>query len=248
MDGYVMANAALAAGVFLAFALPGLLKRDAWRWVPVVFVIALLDSVTTLLPFLDRHLQFPGLNWNWTGKLLNIAAMLLMSVYLIASQRMTAKDIGLTPRQAPGTGRALVTVILPYLAVFAALTLAMLGSTKPPSRETLAYQATMPGLAEELSYRGVQLAIFNKMFTGRFRLFGAEIGYGAIAISMAFGVLHGLGFDKAFHLQMSPLAAAFTGSIGFVLAWLRERSKSLALPVVLHNVTNLIHEVVPRIL
>jgi CAAX protease family protein len=215
--------------------------------VPVVFLLVLLDSSMTLLPILDKHLQFPNVDWNWAGKLYSLAAMLVVSIYLIATRKLTARDIGLTLHQAPGTGRALLTVILPYLVVITVLMLAMFGFTKPPTRETLAYQATMPGLAEELSYRGVQLAIFNRMFTGRFRLFGAEIGYGAIAISIAFGLLHGVGFDKSLHLQTSPVLAVFTGTVGFVLAWLRERTKSLALPVVLHNVTNLILEGVPKI-
>jgi membrane protease YdiL (CAAX protease family) len=242
-----MANAVLAAGFFLLFALPGLFKRGARGWVPLVFVIALIDSVATLLPLIDRHLQPFDAQWNWMGKVFSIAAMLAVALVLIATRRLSARDIGLTFRQAPGTGRALLTVILPFLVATAILMLAVFGDAKPPSAETLAYQATMPGLAEELSYRGLQLAIFNAMFTRRFRLFGAEIGYGAIAISLAFGLLHGVGFDKSMHIQVSAVTAVFTGLIGFVLAWLRERTKSLALPVVLHNATNLILESVPKI-
>ncbi|HTQ13359.1 MAG TPA: CPBP family intramembrane glutamic endopeptidase [Rhizomicrobium sp.] len=247
MNLSVIANAALAGGFFVLFALPALARRQKRWWVAAVFVVALLDSAMTLLPVIDHQLQFPGVHWNWAGKVFSIAAMLAVAAAMIAAWRLSARDIGLTFRQAPGTGRALLAVILPYLVVLVALALAMFGNSAPPSRETLAYQATMPGLAEELSYRGLQLAMFDRMFAGRIRLLGAEIGYCAFAVSIVFGLLHGVGFDGGFHLQVSALAIGVTGTIGFVLAWLRERTRSLALPVVLHNVTNLILEGVPKI-
>jgi hypothetical protein len=247
MPYYLLANAGLAAGFFLLLAVPGLRKAAARGWVAAVFVVALLDSSATLLPIIDKQLQFHGGTWNWAGKVFSIGAMLLVAIILIATRRMTASNIGLTFRQARGTGRALLTVILPYLIVLTALALTLFGNAKPPTHETLAYQATMPGLAEELSYRGLQLAMFNKMFAGRFRFLGAEIGYGAIAVSISFGCLHGIGFDKSLHLQVSLLTIAITGVIGCVLAWLRERTKSLALPVVIHNLTNLILEGVPKV-
>jgi CAAX protease family protein len=247
MNVSMIANAALAGGFFLLFALPALRRRETRGWVPAIFIIALLDSLMTLLPIIDKHLQFRGVNWNWAGKVFSIGAMLAVSVIMIASGRLTGGEIGLTLKQAPGTGRALLMVILLYLIVLTVLTITMFGNAKPPTHETLAYQATMPGLAEELSYRGLQLAMFNKMFTGRFRLLGAEIGYGAIAVSIVFGLLHGVGFDNHLHLQVSLFTIAMTGLIGFILAWLRERTKSLALPVVLHNMTNLILEGAPKI-
>ena len=92
------------------------------------------------------------------------------------------------------------------------------------------------------------LAIFNRMFQARMRLLGADIGYGALAISVAFGVVHGVGFDEHLKLQVSWLLIGVTGAIGFFLAWLRARTQGLALPVVLHNVTNLILESVPKMI
>lgn len=244
MNYPALVNAALfSAGL----AMPGLRKAAARAWMPLIILIALLDNFVTQLPLMSERLQFAGSHWNWSGKLLNLAAMLLAANWLCATRRLTAADIGLTLRQAPGTGRALLTVIVPYLALLVALTATLLGSDTPPARETLAYEATLPGLAEELSYRGVQLALFNKLFARRFQVLGAQIGYGAIAISIVFGLLHGAGFDNHFHLQFSPLVALFTGLIGFVLAWLRERTSSLVLPVIVHNATNLILEGVPRL-
>lgn len=247
MNYSMLANAGLAAGFFLVFALPGLFRKETRGWVRAVAVIALIDAFATLLPLIDKQLQVPGLQYNWLGKGISIVAMLIVSLFLIATRRLTAAEIGLTARQAPGTAYALVVVILPYLILLAGLTATMFGNSKPPSHETLAYQATMPGLAEELSYRGLQLAIFNRVFTRRFRLLGADLGYGAIAVSIVFGLLHSLAFDKHMQLQFSLTAMAVTGSIGFILAWLRARTGSLVMPVLVHNMTNLVLELVPKI-
>src|ERR1700748_3576305 len=108
MDMSAIANAALAAGCFALFALPALSKRETRGWVPAVFVIALIDSFATLLPLIDKRFELIHGSWNWTGKLFSLGAMLLVALFLVATRRLSARDIGLTLRQAPGTGRALL--------------------------------------------------------------------------------------------------------------------------------------------
>jgi len=103
----------------------------------------------------------------------------------------------------------------------------------------------MPGLAEELLWRGILLAILSRMFTARFKLANAEIGYGAIALTLVFALVHGIQFDKTLALHTDGMNALMAGVTGFALVWLRLRTKSLVLPVVLHNATNVILETVP---
>ena len=131
--------------------------------------------------------------------------------------------------------------------LLAGLNVFFFGNNHPPSLETVLYQATMPGLAEELSIRGVQFAIFDRILIFRFRLIGAEIGYGAIATSIWFGLGHAISLDAAPDWQSGLAAFATTGAIGFLLAWFRARTGSLVVPVVVHNITNLILESVPRL-
>ncbi|MGN6514769.1 MAG: CPBP family intramembrane glutamic endopeptidase, partial [Rhizomicrobium sp.] len=170
---------------------------------------------------------------------------LVVALILIATKRFTARDVGLTLRQAPGTGRAILFVMIPYLIVMSVLTAMWFGEPKPQSAETIWYEATMPGLAEELLWRGLLLAVLDRMFAARFRLWKAEIGYGAIALTLVFALVHGLHFGKDFAIQTDWLNALMAGVTGFVLVWLRLRTRSLALPVVLHNATNVILETVP---
>jgi hypothetical protein len=245
MNLALIVNSAIAPLAFLILCLPALRDPDARGWIPVVVVLSVLDSVATLAPAYLQALKIPGAHWNWGGKVLDIVVMLAVTTIFIAAKRFTAKDFGLTFRQAAGTWRAIVFMMIPYMIVLAMLTAKWFGETKPQTAETIWYEATMPGLAEELLWRGILLAILNRMFIGRFKLANAEIGYGAIAITLVFALVHGIHFDKTLAVQTDWLNALMAGVTGFALVWLRLRTQSLVLPVVLHNATNVILETVP---
>jgi hypothetical protein len=243
-----LANAILAAGLFFALASPALIQPTSRKWVFVVFGIACLDAVVTLLPLIFKPPWIIPGHWNWTGKFLSIGTMLVVTYILVTKASFMWRDFGLTFRQSSASSRSVFAVTAVYLLAILVLTITVTGNTTPPDNETLLYQATMPGFAEELSYRGVMLGLFNRIFTRSVRILGADIGYGPIAVSLAFGLLHGMGFDRQFHLQVSFVTIAVTGTIGFVLAWLKIRTQSLVVPIAVHNITNLVFEGVPKLL
>jgi hypothetical protein len=245
MNIALIVNSAIAPLAFLILCLPALRNPDARGWIPVVIFMSVLDSVATLVPAYVHALQIPGTHWNWGGKILDIVVMLGVATIFIATKRFTARDFGLTFRQAPGTWRAIVFMMIPYCIVLAVLTAKWFGETQPQTAETIWYEATMPGLAEELLWRGILLAMLDRMFTARFKLANAEIGYGAIALTLVFALVHGLHFDKTLAVQTDWMNALMAAVTGFALVWLRLRTRSLVLPVVLHNATNVILETVP---
>jgi membrane protease YdiL (CAAX protease family) len=253
MDNQLLANAALGATCFSVAALPWMAMRGKRALAGWVVLVATADVVATLFPWLFPWLfpaTFPALgNWNWSGKLLDLLAMLGLSALLVHRGMLTRTSIGLQVRQAPGSGRALLMFLTPYFLTLAALKGLTSAAGEWPSLETLAFEATMPGLAEELAYRGVLTALYDLLTrdlpNARVRILGAEMGYGALTISVAFGLLHGITFDEQLTLQCSLLTVAFTGIVGLVLAWVRARTGSLVMPVVVHNVTNLILVAMP---
>lgn len=244
MDLALIVNCAIAPVALLVLCLPALRSPDSRKRMPVVLLVSILDSIATLLPLYVKSLQVQGVHWNWSGKIIDVAVMLAVAIIFIATRRFTARDFGLTFRQAPGTGRAILFMMIPMLIIVAAFSATMFGNAKPPSAETIWYEATMPGLAEELLWRGILLALLNRMFTGHFRLAGAEIGYGVIVVSLVFGLVHGIQFNSKLAVQTDWIAALFALCTGFALAWLRMRTKSLVLPVILHNATNIVLETV----
>jgi uncharacterized protein len=218
----------LVAGVAL-----GLLNRRAFslRWLLVAVALVIVNDA--LLTHLYGRLPdvLPPSDWNWQGKLLALAATLAIA----ALPAFGWRRIGLTLRQAKGSLRAGIPVALIYIAFFAAIAWAF--PSEPATADTIAFQLTMPGLEEEAFYRGLLLFALDRAFLGRKRLLGVDWGWGALLSCVAFGLAHAFGYsDGAF--AFDPLVMLMTGVPSVIGVWLVLRTRSVLLPVVLHNFGN----------
>jgi uncharacterized protein len=156
---------------------------------------------------------------------------------VVTSGVFRREDLGLTWKQRPGTLRAVLFVVIPVVIIID-LTVLRLAPHESFTAEDVAYQLTMPGLVEELFYRGLLLALFDSMFAPRVTILGTKMGYGAIVTSLAFGAVHAIDVDCALRLTLSPLAAVSPLISAFFAAWIRARSGSLVIPILAHNLSN----------
>lgn len=237
-------SSGLSAGFVLMLALPALSGPNR-RWLLLAPALAFLDEFSTTFPgYRTSPLHIMAGQWNWEGKIINLVVLVLVAAFFISRGTFTRQDFGLTLRQRPGTGRAVLFVVIPFLAVIAAVAFAT-ASREVPDPETIAFQATLPGLGEELFFRGLLLAVFDRLFPPARTILDAKVGYGAIATAFAFAFVHvvnvhrSLAIDLEFAAGISPLVGAFIG------AWLRARTGSLVVPVLAHNAGNLISTFVP---
>ena len=65
----------------------------------------------------------------------------------------------------------------------------------------------------------------------------SRIGIGGLVVTVLFGVGHGLAIQNG-ELVYSLVAIVITGAIGLGLLWIRERTGSVVLPIVAHNIIN----------
>jgi len=219
----------LAAGLVLGLA--GRARFD-WRWLIVAVLLVALNNVLLsrgygLLP------DWAGGERNWIGKVLALAGTLV-----VASLPMFGwRRVGLTLAQRPGSLRSALPVASLYCLFFLALALAF--PSDAPTREEVAFQLSLPGLEEEPFYRGILLLALDQAFRGRVRLLGVDWGWGAVLSCFAFGLAHALGYSQG-ALSLDPLTMALTALPSFIAVWLRYRTGSLLLPVLLHNFGNAI--------
>lgn len=101
----------------------------------------------------------------------------------------------------------------------------------------------MPGFEEEPFYRGLLLLVLAFAYRGRWRFAGIEWHWGAVLSCVAFGLAHAVGWGDA-GAEFDAVTFAVTGIPALVLVWLRERTGSLLLPVVLHNYANVVGHLV----
>ncbi len=195
----------------------------------VVYWVILIggSEVQGLLPFAS------GLKWNWAGKIIAICGTLLM---MLAVRRDGLREFGVTLRQRPGSLLPAVIVTV-ALCAFAWGMEAWANDGTDLSLERLLYQATMPGIDEELFMRGLLLSMFMRAFSDRWSLAGAPVGPSIVAVTLLFAGGHSLSVaDGSVHFD--AFVFAVTGAIGFGLAWLRLRTGSLVAPILAHNFIN----------
>lgn len=194
-------------------------------------VVAFCATVVALyLPWLP---PFEPLEFNWQGKVL---ATGVAAAVIVAYPHLTWRRVGLgLPR--PGWARPFAITLAAF--VVAGLLLNVLSPSNDGGGEAVLFQATMPGLQEELLFRGVLFALLDQSFRRRRRLWGADVGWSLPVTAALFALVHGVGL-VAGQVVLDPAALAFTAVLGLVLGWARARCGSIWPCVVLHNTWNLL--------
>ncbi len=240
-------NEIISIGVVISLLLVfgvaiGAARRDlfSFGWLLVAAgLVALNDALLTngygFIPDMTAELE-----WNWQGKTLALLATLAMATLPAFGWRRC----GLTFAQNSGSLVSAIPVAALYVLFFVAL--AWVFPSDSASAETIAFQLTMPGLEEELFYRGILLFALDRAFLGRVRFLGVDWGWGALLSCALFGLTHAFGYsDGAFHFDSMIMALTAIPSI--IAVWLRLRTGSVLLPVLLHNFGNSMSFIVGRL-
>jgi membrane protease YdiL (CAAX protease family) len=220
----------VAIGVALAIA--AALIAAAWAdrarrgWAVLTVAGAALYFLLRLLPRLLLPDESEAVDWNWTGHLLALAGMLALA-QMLRRAGATGGDLGF--RWPAHAATACVVGAAALLASYAAQTIVGGRSETIPETAWL-FVATMPGLAEETAFRGVLLAAADRAAPAARVVLGVPVSAGAALLTAAFVVLHG--FSVGMILSVLPGALLYL--------WLRLKTGSLVLPIVAHNLWNLI--------
>lgn len=217
----------LIAGVAI-----GLIDRKNFsiRWLLVSAGLFFLNDAA-LTRFYGLIPDVIGREWNWTGKLLALAITLVVA----SRPAFGFARSGLTLAQKPGSLKPALAVSILLIGLFTYLALG--SDDGGASSETMAFQLTMPGLEEEPFYRGILLLALGEAFRGRIRALGIEWGWAALFSCALFGMGHAFGYEHG-GFSFDVMTFALTGVPALILVWLRERTGSLLLPVLLHNFGN----------
>lgn len=209
----------------------GPLKRHAFR--PLLFVAIIYVSISAVLRI--PHVGvFVDMQWNWQNKILVIASLI---VIVIAIPGITWRKIGVKlPQRRWWIPVLQLIVIVVGVQFFIGPLTAM-----PGTAESLGFQLTLPGLDEELMFRGLLLLLLDQALRSApndTTDVGAPIRWSAAASTLLFGLAHGLIITDGFALLFDPASIIFTGLLGAFLVWLRIRWDSLLPAVIAHNAVN----------
>lgn len=227
--GAVIVSLAFTAIAAVAFLLSKTLDRRIGVASALAAAVYLgVDDFVTGLPPMFKGLDLVGEEWNWTGKLLSLA----LSAAVIAALRLRPDAVGLTLEQR----HTRIGVVATLLFIVWGTCLGLLFKPGVPSTETLLFQATMPGLSEEIVYRGIAPAILLGLFHRKEPVDGIPWAV-ILATAVAFGAWHGVRYsDGALGFDVLSALFPFLGSIPG--GWLRFRTGSLVFPILGHAVAN----------
>ena len=229
----------LSAGLTLLCTLPFVLLalwRSSTRRCGLVLFVGFLVILENAVAELPRVNGFQHLHWSWQAALLTTAGTLLVAS---VTRGVTFASIGVTSSLKPGWLKPSIVALLIAAAVPAVVF--SLGSRVRLTGEGWAYLLVMPGLAEELLFRGLYQSLLNSALGRCWRFGGARFGWGLLITSVLFAGANGLVIvDSQLHTRIVLPAAIAPFIVSLVSGWVRERTNSVWPSVFGHNLSNIV--------
>jgi hypothetical protein len=199
----------------------------------------LLDSYTRILGRDYIELDFLGLEANYGGMLLSFVFALIFILY---QSKKIREEIGFTTKFCKKTVKFGILIFLGFLLFDFVFKLIIFPKGGVFDLEKFLFQATLPGLTEEIVFRGILLWILSKAFVPSKEIKGVFFGWGFIIITFLFAMIHGVVLTEAMEIKVDYITIAYLTLItSLSVGVLRKFSGNLILPILGHNVVNLMN-------
>ncbi len=167
-------------------------------------------------------------NWNWEGKIYGVIWGVV--AYFIFRRLFNDYDFFTVKQNKQGLKSALKVVAV-------IISISILGGVvkdRDFNLETLIFQISMPGIDEEIMYRGVLLGLMCSALRGC----GVAWRNPAIIINgVLFGLVHALSISDG-ALQFSTMNFVWTWILGYGFGYITIKTRSILLPMLTHNLYN----------
>ncbi len=218
-------------------------KKGQLKYLLFFILYFLADCYLQQLCSQYLNLNFLGLRFTWIGKLLSLGISLTIIFAVSKSHR---QEIGFTTQ--PNSKKQLKTGLLIFFAFLLfdfIFKLMLFPKGGHFDLETFAFQATMPGLTEELAFRGINLWMLDKVFPPKWTFKGIKFGWSFVIVTVLFGVVHGLMLTQNHQLKFDLATIVYLSLISSLsLGLLRKLSGNLIYPVLGHNLINVLNAVI----
>ncbi|MFZ1679130.1 MAG: hypothetical protein WAT91_17745, partial [Saprospiraceae bacterium] len=132
----------------------GIKRNKTSNLTPILFCVLFYVVTNLLLSAFSNLTIFQGQQWNWFGKSLALIAGLL---FIAIIPGFTKSSFSITSKINWTDTKPLLALCFIYFLIRVGLYAVSGGATLSINPETTLYQATLPGLQEELLYRGILL-------------------------------------------------------------------------------------------
>lgn len=231
--------------IWLAIILPLLIiaqvtsKNTNPKYIILFGAYFLLDSYTRLLGYQFIKLDFLDLKANWSGMFLSF---ILALIFILYHSKRIREDIGFSTKFNKKTVRLGVLIFLGFLVFDFIFKMILFPKGGQFNLELFMFQASMPGLTEEIVFRGILLWILSKAFVPSKKNKGVSFGWGFVIVTFLFAMMHGVILTETMEFKVDIITIIYLTLItSLSLGILRKFSGNLILPVIGHNVVNLMN-------
>lgn len=210
-------------------------SEDKWKCLILFVSYYLLYTCFLFLPNFIPALRIIESSWNWSGKAYAIVGSLLF--YGVFRKAFGCHNYITFKQNNHIVKRLLLLAVIIFVVT---ICLAFFSNGNSTERvEYFLFQFTMPGLDEELAFRGIMLGLLSNALRPKVKLGSVQLGNPAVWItSILFGLVHSFGIDHNwnFHQNWFEFLNAFT--IGLLLGWMTIKSGSIVMAIFAHNLFN----------
>lgn len=183
------------------------------------------------------------LKFNWAGKILSLVLGLIIIFSVSKEEKI---KIGFTSKtNSPANLKFGLLVFFGFALFDIIFKLILFPKGNAFDLETFLFQATMPGLTEEILFRGISLWFLDKAFAPTWNYRGIKFGWAFVIVTVLFGVSHGAVLDQDLHLKFDIITMVYLTFISSLsVGILRQFSGNLIYSILGHNTINLINAVI----
>lgn len=226
--------------IYLALLLPIILlvvNRNIANWkksIGLFCLYFLLYKIALLIPINIEWMQIDGLNWNWLGKILAIT--LSLTFYHLFKQNLGQElFVNAKPQKEFIKSSIILLVVVSVISIMEGI----LFYNQKWDTETLLFQLTVPGIDEEIAYRGIIVGLFSSFMSKQISFKKIVIHHPSIWIAgILFGLIHALQFDKQWNLAFDLFYFIKTFLLGLIWGYMTIKTKSILLSIISHNLSN----------
>lgn len=212
-------------------------SKIKWKAIILFGLFFILNGFLLELPRQIPELKIIDGNWNWSGKIYAIMGSIVF--YFIYKKELGNYDF-FTFRQKKNSLKPTIiaTVIVCFLVI--GLSFFLFGKSDSDI-ETLLFQLTMPGFDEEIAFRGIILGLLSTTLNPIIKINSLKLGNPAILItSILFGLIHSFQIDSDWSMSQNWMYFGQTFLFGLILGWMTIKSHSILMPILSHNLTNVL--------
>lgn len=202
--------------------------RENYLRVLSIIVCYFIYNAALTMQFQFNCLNIIHGNWNWDGKIYGLACGIVL--YFLFRRQFADNNFFTIKQNKEGLRSALKVA----LAIMCISLLGGIVNDNEFNLETLLFQISMPGIDEEIMYRGVLLGLMcSALRTGN----AAWRNPAIIINAILFGLVHALSLSNG-ALQINAMNFVWTGIIGYSFGYITIKTRSILIPMLTHNLYN----------